>query len=296
MHADFGLRNHAGSQSGVSIIAAIFIIVILAFMGVMFVSMITTGSFTSVSDLQALQSFSAADGGVEFEQRRLAQSLNWYRSASDPVSATSRSVGVGSFTVSSTIPASSLRRRLLASGNTTTVYAAAPARFPSAGFLQIEEDVAGSGEFVQYAGYAGNTFTGLTRARTIGTVATIAVDHARGSIVYPVTTLTQPGGLASSCAAPTSFTIAEHPKFLGAGTIEIEGEEISYGGSSVSGGNMTLTGVQRCRGTIGPMAHAAGQPVTPLLVGGDTADVQSEVTSTGSAGSAIRVVKKTVQR
>lgn len=42
-------------SKGVSLIAAIFIIVILAFMGVMFVTLIGTGSLTSVNDMQSAQ-------------------------------------------------------------------------------------------------------------------------------------------------------------------------------------------------------------------------------------------------
>lgn len=280
------------NQNGASIIAAVFIIIILAFMGVMFVTMIGTGSFSALNELQSGQALYIAEGGVAFHQRSLAINLDWYRSATDPLSTDTRSLGAGSFTVSTNLPATKLRTRLLPGGTTMRVYSTD--RFPNAGFLQIGDDVTAGAEFVQYTGKTSNTFTGLVRGLTIGTVATAPSAHARGSAVYPVATLS--AGLVSSCNSPTSFTISANTKFLSAGVIDIEGEEIRYTGSSISGGVMTLTGVQRCIGSVGPVAHAAGQPVTPLLVGGDTANYQAEIISTGSVGSAVRVMKKTVVR
>lgn len=55
-----------GKPKGVSIIAAIFIIVILAFMGVMFVTLIGTGSLTAVNDLQSAQALAIAEGGLQY--------------------------------------------------------------------------------------------------------------------------------------------------------------------------------------------------------------------------------------
>lgn len=60
------IRTHRG----VSLIAAIFIIVILAFMGVMFVSMISTGSLTAVNDLQSAQALYVAEGGTEYAENQ----------------------------------------------------------------------------------------------------------------------------------------------------------------------------------------------------------------------------------
>src|SRR3990172_9934534 len=54
-----------GNKNGVSIIAAVFIIVILAFMGVIFVTLIGTGSFTSVNEMQSTQALYVAEGGLE---------------------------------------------------------------------------------------------------------------------------------------------------------------------------------------------------------------------------------------
>jgi hypothetical protein len=286
------------NQNGVSIVAAIFIIVVLGFMGVMFLSMINTGSFTAVNDIQSAQALYVAEGGVEYEQRNLAQNFSWYRSTTDPLYNDPKTLGGGGFAATVRVPATFLRSRLTTAALTASVYTTSG--FPANGFLQIDDDVAGGAEFVQYAVLDATTFTLINpRGRTIGTVATAPNTFLRRTVVYPVMTLSLAGGLTSTCLSPASFTIvaASTPiKFLSAGTIDIEGEEISYSGSTVAGVNMTLTGVQRCRGSIGPMAHANGQPVTPVLVGGDTADYQAEISSTGTVGAAVRTVKKTVQR
>jgi hypothetical protein len=279
-------------QRGVSIIAAVFIIVILAFMGVIFVTLIGSGSLTAVNDLQSAQALSIAEGGVEFDQRSLAQNLDWYRSMADPIAVTTRSLGAGSFTVSTTLPATKLRRRLQAGDTTAVVYSTG--RFPGSGFLQIEDDITGNAEFVRYTGIAGNTFTGMTRNVTIGTVIGSAGPHSRGDRVYPVTTLID--AMPNDCNAMASLRVAAHSKLLGAGTLDVEGEEILYTGSRVSGGTMTLTGVSRCQNGTASALHPSGRPVTPLLDDGASPDAEAEIVSTGTAGSAVRVVNKTIQR
>jgi hypothetical protein len=127
-------------------------------------------------------------------------------------------------------------------------------------------------------------------------VTSVAGPHARSVAVYPVTTLVDALSGASCNTIPTPLRIVYHPKFLTAGTLDIEGEEISYAGSTVAGGNMTLTGVTRCLGLVGPAAHAAGQPVTPVLIGGDSADYQVEMVATGTVGGSIRYARRTVIR
>jgi hypothetical protein len=281
------------NQKGVSLIAAVFIIVVLGFMGVMFLTMVNTGSFTAVNDIQSAQALYIAEGGVEYEQRNLAQNLNWYRSATDPLYNDPKTLGGGGFAATARVPATLLRNRLTATALTASVYTTSG--FPPSGFLQIDDDVAGGAEFVQYTVLNATTFT-LTapRGRTIGTVVTAAGDFSRGTTIYPVTTLID--ALPNSSNTPTTFRIAANTKFPSAGTIDIEGEEISYSGSSPAGGNTTLTGIQRCVGPTPCAAHVVGQPVTPLLIGGVTADYQSEINSTGTVGAAARTVKKTVLR
>jgi hypothetical protein len=276
------------------IVAVVLLVVIAAFIAVLG-SMVSSDVKSSADTQGSVQAFFLAESGLEYEERRWAQNLNWYRSATDPnpSPATAQALGSGSFTVYSNLPATLVKLRVTAAANTVTVYTTN--RFPASGTLQIEEDLTASGEFVTYTGIAGNAFTGVARGRTVGTVSSTAGPHLRSVAVYPVTTLVTP--LSASCTAiPVPFQIAYHPKFLTVGTLDIEGEEISYTGSSIVGGNMTLTGVTRCQGLVTLAAHAAGQPVTPVLIGGDSADYQAEMVSTGTMGGDTRYARKTIQR
>lgn len=283
---------HRQAAGGFTLVATVFILAVLAFMALVFLTVFTAGTSTSVNDLHSAQALYVAEAGVEFQQRTLARHLDWYRSETDPLAVDTRALGEGSFTVATTLPATKLSRRLTAGGTVAYVYTTQ--RFPTSGYLQIGDDVAGGGEFVHYTGISGTTFTGLTRGRMIGTVTTSATGHPRGSSVYPVTTLS--AALPAACSPAASITIAAHPKFPEAGVLDIEGEEIRYTGSQTTGGSMILTGIQRCLGSVGPLAHSAGQPVTPLLTGGDTADFQALIQATGSMGTSVRVMRKTVLR
>lgn len=288
------------SQQGFLIIVAIVLMVVISFLIVTLSSMVASNALSGANHFGSMQALFESDSGLEFEQRRWAQNQDWYRSATDPNPnpAVAQTLGSSSFTVNSNLPATLLRTGLSSGATTINVYTTN--RFPTAGILQIEEDLIVAAEFVRYTGIAGNTFTGVTtRGATVGTVPSTARAHQRSDALYPVTTLVD--ALAASCIAPTTFRIAAHSKFLTAGTLDIEGEEISYTGSTVAGGNMTLTGVTRCRDTVAPavpvpVAHAIGQPVTPVLTNGTSARNQVEMVSTGTLGSNNRYGRKTIQR
>jgi hypothetical protein len=116
----------------------------------------------------------------------------------------------------------------------------------------------------------------------------------RSDTVYPVTILRT--ALPANCAALASIQVDTNSKFLSAGTLDIEGEEIAYAGSSTSGGTMTLTAVTRCLGLVASVSHAIGQPVTPVNVGGDSASYEVESISTGTRANSIRYARRTIQR
>jgi len=293
--------NSMQGQRGMSLVAALFIIVVLAFMGVMFLSMISTSTLTSVNDMQSMQAFNIAEGGVEYAQYTLSQNLDWYRSATDPIPATTQNLGVGSFVTSTTLPATKLRLRLRTTDTTASVYTTD--RFPSSGYLLIDNtNLPGGGilEFVQYTGKTATTFTNLTRGVDIGSVPSITNPNTylRNTDVYPVAQLAT--ALTATCSSPgtISMTVLNNSaiKFLSGGTLDILGEEIRYTGLTVSGLNLTLSGITRCLGPTPSATANIFDPVTPVLVGGVSADYQSEVTSTGTVGGMVRVVKKTVQR
>ncbi|HET8761552.1 MAG TPA: hypothetical protein VFN94_10805 [Nitrospiria bacterium] len=287
-----------------SLIAVIFFVVIMGFLGVTLASLMSTQASTSAGELSSTQALYVAEGGGEFAQRALAQNLDWYRSAADPIVTPATVLGPGSFTGNIFLPATELSRRVTPASGTIRVFSTA--RFPASGILQLGHDI-GSGEFVQYTVADATTFNVVARDVTVGTVnGGAAGTYARGTAVFPVTMLNALLSAVSATCSPTptaaAITLAANTKFLPTGTITVDSEEITYTGSSTSGGIATLTGVTRCVNSQSSGAsHPALYPVTPLLDDNAAPDFEVFMMSTGSVGSAplsvaARVVQKTVQR
>jgi len=288
------------TQRGFLLIVSVVLIVIAALLLTVMVFLGVTGDESSVGHSQSGQALFIAESGTEFEQRQLARNLDWYRSASDPFDLTTRNLGTGSFTVQVNLPATILRRRINTTGAIASISVYSTDRFPippACGpcYVQVGDDITGGAEYMSYTGTSGgDTFTGVTRNVTIGGIIGAAAIRPRGEQVYPVTTLS--ANMVNSCTAPASFNVAAHSKFLSAGTVDIEGEEIMYSGITVVGAVMTLTGVRRCQNGTPSAAHNAGRPVTSLLVDGSDPDFEAEVLATGTVGGTVRRARKTVQR
>ena len=300
-------------QRGFLLVVAIVLLVVGSMLAASVAYMVATSGGSATDNLQSGQALFLAGSGGEFEARRMAQNLDWYRSTTDPFDLTTQNFGQGSFTVQTNLPATLLRARANSGDATITVYAtnrfpnfnaaASPPTTCNPCYLQLDDDITGSAEYVRYTGIAGNTFTGLTRNVTIGTTPAhtgTAGARDRSTTVYPVTTLSV--ALPANCAAPANVQIVAHPKFLGAGTLDIEGEEISYKNSSSSGGVMTLTGITRCLDDVTgppgntPASHAALAPVTPVLIGDFSKDYEAQLVSTGTVGSTQRTTNRVLTR
>lgn len=288
-------------QGGFLMIVALIIIVVLVFMAIAVGAMLGSSTLAGGNHVGSMQALFQAESGLEFEQRRWAQNLEWYRSASDPnpSAAGPQTLGSGTFTVSSNLPATMLDRGLSAGATTINVYTTS--RFPSSGILQIDDDLTLGAEFVRYTGVTGTAFTGVTRGQSVGSVLAplpgVGSVHLRSDKVYPVTILRT--GLLANCTALVSILVDANSKLLSAGTLDIEGEEISYNSSSTTGTTTTLKGITRCLDSVTlatPAAHLVGQPVTPVLVGDESADYQVEMISTGVQGTNIRFARRTIQR
>lgn len=281
-------------QRGYLTMVVLLVMVVLVALVIALGFLVGSGSLASATRLGSTQAFFLAESGLEYDQRRWAQNLDWYRSSNDPnpTAPAAQGVGTGTFTVSGYLPATMLSVTMGTGAATASVYTVG--RFPTSGILQISEDLTVDAEFVRYTGVGAASFTGLTRGQTVGTVASLAQSHGRGNIVYPVTILRT--AMVASCAPLASIQIDAHGKFLSAGSIDIESEEISYAGSSTTGGLTTLTGITRCLGLTTLVSHAIGQPVTPVLVGGDSASNQVEIVATGTMGSSVRYARRTVAR
>ncbi len=309
-------------EQGFLLLAAIVLIVILSLFGVA-VTYIFAGEVSgSTGHLSSAQALFIAESGIEYEQRNLAQNVDWYRATSDPFDNSTTSVGQGSFTISTNLPATELRTQLNpAASATITVFAGGSTnRFPApTGTLLIDEDfTVGTGnaaEFVTYNATTATTFTINARNVNVGGVSNSLLGatgglHSHGAGIYPVTTLGVGlvGGASACTTIPNPFTITDHPKFLTAGTITvfhnasgvIVAEEISYSNSTVAGTTKTLLGVQRCANGTAGITAAAGDPVATIVPDvngiGTTNNFEAEIISTGTANGAQRKAYKTVQR
>jgi len=302
--------NRRRRQRGMLLIAAVILLVVVSAL-VASIAFVTATSGSSATDnLQSGQALYAAESGLEFEQRCLAQNVDWYRSTTDPVTTgtcptapITQNIGQGTYTARTTLPATKLRRNIagIAGANVVCVYTVD--RFPTAGSLLLDDDITSTGEYVTYTGTTASSpacnnlpaFTGAARGVFIVGIGNPVSAHTRGDRAYPVTTLAV-ANLANNCTALASFQIVAHSKFLDLGTLDIQGEEISYSGATVSGGNLVLTGVQRCQNGTVSAAHNVGVPVTPILVDGTFPDLEAEISSTGGVSGATRVERKLVQR
>jgi hypothetical protein len=174
------------NDSGVTIIAAIFIIVVLGFMGVMFLTMVNTGSFTAVNDIQSAQALYVAEGGVEYIlQNRVFPNYS--------MAGAMMSVGAGSFTVSTP---TYLTAAVVIGNNTINVNSTTG--FASPGRIVIDSEV------IAYTGTTANSFTGAGPA---------AFAHAIGNAVYPVTTVSADpgiGGQRSRLRQPRGLLFRDH--------------------------------------------------------------------------------------
>ena len=301
-------------QRGFLLIAAIVLVVVATMLAVTIAMIAATSGSSATDNLQSGQALFLADSGLEFEARRMAQNLDWYRSSTDPTATSgAQSLGAGTFTTSSNLPATKLRRRLLsgASGPGAAVCVYTIDRFPASGTIQIDDDISAGAEFVTYTGTTASSascgnlpaFTGLTRGVLIAGTGAAAANHSRDDIAYPVTTLVDPLAISATCVAPATLRITDNTKFLNSGTISLDdgganSEDISYASSSRAGGVMTLKGLTRLLGAGCP-AWAAGAPVRPQLAnstGGSGNDYEAQASAVGNVGSTQRTMNRVLQR
>lgn len=159
------------NQSGVSIIAAIFIIVILAFMGMVFLTLFTSTSVTSINELQSTQALYVAEGGLE---RAVYQYKNDGTACASLIN-NNIPLGSGNFTTTGTLynpsPSTTLSGAIVAAD--TIIPAVSTAGYAPNGRIRIDS------EDINYSSIVGNSFTGAQR----GAAGTTAAAHAFGAAV-----------------------------------------------------------------------------------------------------------------
>lgn len=96
------------SQKGVSIIAVVATMLILSVMGVVLVSLVTTGSDISVNQLRSEQALNIAHGGIEFGLHTTTRGGGSW----GEFTFSNRSLGAGTFTLSTNTSISGTERRM----------------------------------------------------------------------------------------------------------------------------------------------------------------------------------------
>ncbi|MDP1602654.1 MAG: hypothetical protein Q8M03_05260, partial [Legionella sp.] len=92
------------------IIAAVFLLIVLAFLGAVFLTTFTTSTSTALNEVQSTRALFVAEGGVEFARRDLTLDANWYWNP-DPNSL-SGTLGSGQFATDISYPATALRKNI----------------------------------------------------------------------------------------------------------------------------------------------------------------------------------------
>jgi len=249
--------NVKNNTQGVSLIVALFIIVILAFMGVMFLTMVTNTTLTSVNDVQSAQALYVAHGGLEYI-------LNTGAFPNYSMGGAVKNLGAGNFLIStpSYLTAAVAVGNTTINVNSTSGFYTGSAAVP--GWMVIDADT------MSYTGSTANTFTG---------VASISAAHANGNAVYPVASLTT--ALVSNCTSPVTIQASYvSSNFLIPGILTI-GTELFYCTGSTIGTPGSFSNCTRCYEGSSSAAHAVA-----------TGNIfQYVVTSTGSVGAAQRAIK-----
>ncbi len=124
-------------QVGFLMIAALVLIVVLVALAAVLGHLLANSTLSSGKHVGSMQALFLAESGLEFDQRRWSQNLDWYRSTTDPnpPAPPAQALGNGTFTVFANLPATKVRTGFPAAAATLNVFTTA--RFPTAGILQV---------------------------------------------------------------------------------------------------------------------------------------------------------------
>lgn len=183
------------NQKGVSLIAAVAAMLLLAVLGVVFASMVSVNQQSIVNHLQSTQAFFIADGGLERVIRFLLSPTLSERAACSSINGnanlTNISLGTGLFTVTteSGSPFYSTTATTLTSNITstdTTIPVNSIASYASYGRIMIDREI------IDYTGTTATSFTGALRGRD----GTTPASHVSGTRVgQDQCTVTSTGGV-----------------------------------------------------------------------------------------------------
>ena len=171
--------SYINNQKGVSLIAAIAAMILLAVLGVVFASMISVNQQSMVNHLRSTQAFYISDGGLERVTRFLLSPTLSERGACSSINGnanlTNISLGSGLFTVTTDVTAPYYPTATTLSANinssATTIPVSSTAGYAPYGRIMIDREI------IDYTSIIGNSFTGALRGRD----GTTAVSHTGGA-------------------------------------------------------------------------------------------------------------------
>ena len=265
-------------RRGASLIAAVFIILVLAFLGAVVVDLVTTSTRVSTNEYFSSQALFIADGGIEFvlgyytfpNYSDPPWSTRTGASVSNPCpQASARALGNGVFCVD---PPTVLTSGIDASA--TTIPVVSTGGFPARGMIRI------NAELIRYDSVTATSFV-LNNANRRGQAGTSASSHSQDDAVYPASILRD--NLPNNCTALASVRVRNpYPldKFLSSGVFKIDSEYFHYTSRTTTAFN----NVTRCFRGSSAASHSAGTPV-----------YQQAIASTGTVSAGGQTFQRTVR-
>ena len=179
-------------QRGASLLAVIFLIVVVAFFGTVAVSLVATQSFTSVNEMQSTQALYVAEAGLERAISYLLGPTLADRTtcAGLPGAATSLNPGQFQLNIEAGSPFYSAAATTIPAGGITsgqtTIPVVSTVNYAPFGRIMIDR------ELIDYTGTTANSFTGALRGRD----GTLAASHIAATRVgQSQCTVTSTGGV-----------------------------------------------------------------------------------------------------
>ncbi len=182
------------NQSGVSIIAAIFIIVILAFMGMVFLTLSTSTTSTSINELQSTRALYVAEGGLQYTLAFSKDNIPNYST-----NGIWTNLGAGQFKVDT--PAY-LTSNIAAGAATIPVVFDPTASFPATGRIAIRRINPNIGYNLDFG------ITYLNKDANNFLIASGGLAHSLNDSVYPAAKVTTTIA-GSSCASLATIDVGE---------------------------------------------------------------------------------------
>ncbi|MDC4228074.1 MAG: hypothetical protein MPW15_28545 [Candidatus Manganitrophus sp.] len=178
------------TERGIALIAAIFMVVVFGFLGLVVVSLVGTQGFSTMNDLKSDQALFIAEGGME----RAILQFRGGTSCAGLTNAVPTALGAGSFTIVGQLfrPISTLINQGGGiNNNVTTIPVDSTAGYASHGRIRIDT------EWIDYTGITATSFTGARRASG-GSAAAAHADNAPVAqsqcLIRSTGTVTSPAG------------------------------------------------------------------------------------------------------